>query len=280
MRKYIIGYLGKIFCFCHESKLFYQNFDNTINKKNKLDPINFTKNNNSIYNQKSSFNDISNNGENNINKFNDNTKFKTTSKSNINNEFIDYNIKENKKTNSSNNLLNLKKIITENKEYNLKENRIVLEYSNNQEEYQLNKKYDYDLNNAMNSLNDSNIKSLPKTSEKVNKSNSRTEISPFNDRISRNLEKMLIKLQKSFDPFKIQDENLKFEMLKEILECQRLLLQANINDKNQKQITINQIYDEWKILAMIVDRICFFIYLLALIGSSVLFFFKENLIND
>ena len=59
-----------------------------------------------------------------------------------------------------------------------------------------------------------------------------------------------------------------------------LALEANINDKNQKQITINQIYDEWKILAMIVDRICFFIYLLALIGSSVLFFFKENLIND
>lgn len=107
-----------------------------------------------------------------------------------------------------------------------------------------------------------------------------TSTSPFNEEISKNLEKMLIKIQKSFDPFKLQDENLKFAILKEILECQRLLLTANLVNKKEKHITLNEIYDEWKILAMIVDRICFFVYLTALLVGSGIFFFREQVYNS
>ncbi len=278
MRKYIIGYLGKIFCFCHESNLFYQTFED---ENKKFEAANYENKNKTNNNKKILIKSKSNNNDN---KNKTNNKFKTISHSNLSNEYLNYNTKENDHINGNNDLLNFKKITTENKEYNFKENRIVLEYSNNQEDCRSNQKYNSDLNCVISNLNENNIKIFPKQNEKGNKLNLGSELTPFNDRISKNLEKMLIKLQKSFDPFKLQDENLKFEMLKEILECQRLLLQANlnnrINNRRQKQMTINEIYDEWKILAMIVDRICFFIYLFALIGSSVLFFFQENLINE
>ena len=102
----------------------------------------------------------------------------------------------------------------------------------------------------------------------------------FNEDITKNLEKMLMKMQKSFDPFKIQDHSLKFAILKEILECQRLLLTANLASKKETQISINEIYDEWKILAMIVDRVCFFVYLTALVVSSGLFVLSEQIYDN
>ena len=101
----------------------------------------------------------------------------------------------------------------------------------------------------------------------------------YEDDVGKNLEKMLIKMQRSFDPFKLQDEELKFAILKEILECQRLLLISNLKkeDRKERVMTANEIYDEWKILAMIVDRICFFIYLSALLISSAIFFIGEKI---
>lgn len=106
------------------------------------------------------------------------------------------------------------------------------------------------------------------------------ELALFNEDITKNLEKMLVRMQKSFDPFKLHDESLKFAILKEILECQRLLLTANLANKKENQITANEIYDEWKVLAMIVDRICFFVYLAALVVSSVLFFLSEHMYDS
>lgn len=153
-------------------------------------------------------------------------------------------------------------------------------------------------------------KSANTTCNHVKKSNNniRQFELPFNEDITKNLEKMLIKMQKSFDPFKLKDENLKFSIVKEILECQRLLLTVNLSNnkeinyksfkggrnksnkkssKNEKhssgynrEMTPAEIYDEWKILAMIVDRICFFFYLLALVLSSGLFFLREQVYND
>jgi hypothetical protein len=101
--------------------------------------------------------------------------------------------------------------------------------------------------------------------------------------LSRNLEKMLVKLQKSFNPLCLKDEDLKFAILKEILECQRLLLNKNIektSSSSPNTVSINEIYDEWKVLAMIVDRICFFLYLFALILSSTIFFVREQGMNN
>ncbi len=159
----------------------------------------------------------------------------------------------------------------------------------------------------------SNIVSSPQRNENANTTCNRAKKSnnymrqfelPFNEDITKNLEKMLSKMQKSFDPFKLKDENLKFSIVKEILECQRLLLTVNLSNskdinyksfgknnkkssKNEKhssgyhrEMTPAEIYDEWKILAMIVDRICFFFYLLALVLSSGLFFLREQVYND
>lgn len=132
-----------------------------------------------------------------------------------------------------------------------------------------------------------------------NSSNQLHQELPFNEDISKNLERMLTKMQKSFDPFKLKDDNLKFSIVKEILECQRLLLTVNLTNNANKNnnntdssgfemesnyknddLSITEIYDEWKILAMIVDRICFFIYLLALVFSSGIFFLRDYIYND
>ena len=126
---------------------------------------------------------------------------------------------------------------------------------------------------------------------------------PFNDDISKNLERMLNKMHKSFDPFKLKDEHLKFSIVKEILECQRLLLTVNLSNNNnneasrssigklksnknrksigtKRELTMLEIYDEWKILAMVCDRVFFFFYLLALGLSFALFFIREQIYND
>ncbi len=85
----------------------------------------------------------------------------------------------------------------------------------------------------------------------INKNQQLARRQPFSNEMCKNLEKMLIKMQNSFDPFKLKDEQLKFSILKEILECQRLLLTYNLFSKNeisskeQSILTLNEIYDEW-----------------------------------
>jgi hypothetical protein len=101
----------------------------------------------------------------------------------------------------------------------------------------------------------------------------------FTGELNRSLEKMLLKMQKTFKPELLRDEDLKFAILQEILECQRLLLSDKIkNPSDTEQITLNEIYDEWKVLAMVVDRICFFFYLSALIFSTAIFFLREQIL--
>lgn len=102
--------------------------------------------------------------------------------------------------------------------------------------------------------------------------------------LERNLEKMIIKLNRSFDPLKLKDDNLKCILLAEILECQRNLLlktkkknnkklRFSKDDDNDVIMSLNEIYDEWKVLAMVVDRICFFIYLILLLMIILLIYF-------
>ncbi|RNA21152.1 neuronal acetylcholine receptor subunit alpha-7 isoform X2 [Brachionus plicatilis] len=212
MRKYIIGYLGRVFCFCHESNAYFR-----AQKDHPTDKIQVRKINRDELPMfiKSKENDLLNQEIN---------EFDFTSKSEP--AYLKH---------------NRERVTDDNQNSFTKANNLPNQPRNS---------YEF--------LN-------PKTSEV-----------PFSEEISKNLEKMLIKLQKSFDPFKLQDENLKFSILKEILECQRLLLTANLASKKEKAITVNEIYDEWKILAMIVDRICFFVYLSALLMSSVLFLYSEQ----
>ena len=125
-------------------------------------------------------------------------------------------------------------------------------------------------NNLLKNLkySESKITNLSKTTKTMRDINS-----------SRNMERLIRKIYKSVDPYKIKDESLKFTILKEILECQRLLLASEYKDHCGKAkdtlISIEDIYDEWRILAMIVDRICFWLYLFVMTTSSVTFYLQE-----
>jgi len=139
----------------------------------------------------------------------------------------------------------------------------------------------------------SNIVSSPQRNQSANTTCNRAKMSnnnirqfelPFNEDITKNLEKMLSKMQKSFDPFKLKDENLKFNYKSFGRGRNNSNKKSSKNEKHSsgyhREMTPAEIYDEWKILAMIVDRICFFFYLLALVLSSGLFFLREQVYND
>lgn len=90
---------------------------------------------------------------------------------------------------------------------------------------------------------------------------------------NRKIEASLQDLISSFDVTKLKNNDLKIAILKEILQSQINLI--DMNEKRQltrKEADLNEIYDEWKILAIITDRACFFFYLITLVSSTVFFF--------
>jgi hypothetical protein len=97
--------------------------------------------------------------------------------------------------------------------------------------------------------------------------------------ITHNIEQILLKMQTQFDPNKIDDEQLKISILREILECQRLLLTIHARKQNVHSQSLYDIYEEWKILAIIVDRICFIFYLISMISASIIFFAREPILT-
>ena len=108
------------------------------------------------------------------------------------------------------------------------------------------------------------------------------EISPPTDEahsLTYNIEQILLKMQRQFDPSKIDDEQLKISILREILECQRLLLTIHAKKQNLHSQSLHDIYEEWKILAIIVDRICFIFYLVSMLAASIFFFVREPILK-
>ncbi len=97
--------------------------------------------------------------------------------------------------------------------------------------------------------------------------------------LTYNIEQVLLKMQKQFDPTKIDDEQLKVSILREILECQRLLLTIHARKQNIHSQSLHDIYEEWKILAIIVDRICFIFYLISMLAASLIFFVREPILK-
>ncbi len=97
--------------------------------------------------------------------------------------------------------------------------------------------------------------------------------------VTHNIEQILLKMQTQFDPSKIDDENLKISILREILECQRLLLTVHARKQNIHTQVLFDIYEEWKILAIIVDRICFIFYLISMLAASLIFFVREPILK-
>jgi hypothetical protein len=97
--------------------------------------------------------------------------------------------------------------------------------------------------------------------------------------ITYNIEQVLLKMQTQFDPSRIKDENLKISILREILECQRLILTIHARKQNAHTQVLYDIYEEWKILAIIVDRICFIFYLISMLAASIIFFVREPILK-
>lgn len=97
--------------------------------------------------------------------------------------------------------------------------------------------------------------------------------------LTHNIEQILLKMQTQFDPTRIDDENLKISILREILECQRLLLTIHAKKQNLQAQSLYDIYEEWKILAIIVDRLCFIFYLVSMLAASIIFFVREPILR-
>ena len=102
-----------------------------------------------------------------------------------------------------------------------------------------------------------------------------------NESSCRNLEKLVRKMHRTADIFSLEDQTLKFSILKEVLECQRLLLTNTLSGQRPSlYVSSDEVYDEWKLLAMVVDRVCFFLYVFTLVGSSVAFFSIDHYYNS
>ena len=97
--------------------------------------------------------------------------------------------------------------------------------------------------------------------------------------LTHNIEQILLKMQTQFDPNRIDDEQLKVSILREILECQRLLLTIHARKQTVHSQSLYDIYEEWKILAIIVDRICFVVYLVSMIAASIIFFARRPILT-
>ena len=86
-------------------------------------------------------------------------------------------------------------------------------------------------------------------------------------------------MQTQFDPSRIDDEQLKVSILREILECQRLLLTIHAKKQNGHSSNVYDIYEEWRILAIIVDRLCFIFYLISMLAALLIFFVREPILK-
>ena len=247
MRKYIIGYFGRVFCFGHESKSFILTEFLDENTDKLLAPK--------------------------IKKKFENQNLDTSSHSSS-----DYGFKDNK-PNCHNKLLSRK-----NQFLNLNQSCAYVETQNET------KNANHKPSNIHLLSNIRNVNSIQSILNQKNMTSSKRTRSPnlnTSHNLYKNLDKLTTILCQSLKTIQFQDENLKILLLDEIVECQRNLLSKNkklidaiilkkeINSSNKLNINNTHIYDEWKLLAMIVDRVCFFIYLFLLIISSCLIFFSS-----
>jgi hypothetical protein len=299
IRRYFIGSFGRVFCFCYESRLFEKEqkklvkyhesniHGTTCDKKFNVtyspvtaNPLNTKKtSSSSLY-----VNDV-NDDDGEINSFGDIYRNSQTIVPHINNTNNNDNYIIHYASSSHLNINPLIRSIPSSLNASFADQFEATEADELRASFRISSQPD--LNN--NNLNKNNKKQRKLNNVKTSKRDTNTNTN-FNREVSKNLEKMLIKMQRSFDPYKLEDENLKFAILKEILECQRLLLTANIKindtaslttDKNSndnknkpREPTLQEIYDEWKTLAMIVDRMCFCVYLSAITISSIYFIYN------
>jgi len=66
-----------------------------------------------------------------------------------------------------------------------------------------------------------------------------------NESSCRNLEKLVRKMHRTADIFSLEDQTLKFSILKEVLECQRLLLTNTLSGQRPSlYVSSDEVYDE------------------------------------
>ena len=96
-----------------------------------------------------------------------------------------------------------------------------------------------------------------------------------------NLSFLMNRIQNTFKPAQIKSERLRIKIVHEIIKCQQNLLKTNKKSIHRRslnvafaknEIKLAKIYKEWKILSFIIDRLCFFIYLVCFVASSFWFF--------
>jgi hypothetical protein len=137
-----------------------------------------------------------------------------------------------------------------------------------------------------------NMNSEEKTEKSVLliKNNNSSNLVTFEEtkKLYDQLEALIIKLQSSFEPHKLKDVNLKRLLLREIIECeQNLIMLTNfLQNKKFRMMSIKQnekamkkLNDEWKIVAVIIDRVCFFVYLFFLLLSTVVFILSQTVFS-
>ena len=90
---------------------------------------------------------------------------------------------------------------------------------------------------------------------------------------AKSMENTITKIISSFEMDKLKNKDLKLKILKEILLSQINLIELNEKRMRTKEnMDLIEIYDEWKLLAQIIDRFCFYMYLITLISSSLFFY--------
>jgi hypothetical protein len=94
--------------------------------------------------------------------------------------------------------------------------------------------------------------------------------SPKKNLLDRALDITALKLLNSFKVEEITNITLKIMIMKEILSCQKNLISIDDTIENQKSLEKNEkIRDEWKIIAVIIDRLCFILYFIAFVSTIV-----------
>ena len=234
MRKFVIGYMGRAFCFCYESRAYYMAHEEmTLDKNETVSNLNCNKQEPFGKASSSGINEITVSGHK-VNNFIYNT-YKKNKKSkfehndtdsdadDFENKFKPAYVKASQKNSS--------KYASERSFQG--ENHVIIEYSNETDLFlsqrQLNQNFfkksptnirilktNNNNNNNSNLHNDGNKKQFFSSTPSHLNSRRLQADSQYNEEISKNLEKMLLKMQKSIDPFKLKDENLKFSILKGI----------------------------------------------------------------
>ena len=91
-------------------------------------------------------------------------------------------------------------------------------------------------------------------------------LNPREKLLVNRLEAMVDTAQAMLDTSNMADlSETRLEVLTEIMKCQHVIFKNLRSKKPDDRISYEQIYDEWKMISMIFDRVCFFVCLASLV---------------